>query len=483
MTPYEILLRSMLDIGIPISTHEWPRSRLRFYQERLVDLIKRKWNDPGIILAFPMGAGKTSATLTALVDLLDAGLIKRPLIVAPKLVGETVWPDEIEKWEHTEHLTYSILIGTEKHREEAARSTADVHIVNRDVLPWLWEFFGNGARWPYDAVVIDEASMLKNGKKRTKLKKLTRFGTLAMARKKFSGVIELTGTPAPNGIQNLWGLAYIIDQGERLGRTKKAFEDRWLDVNRYSFEVKPKPHALGEIMAALSDVMFSLDPKDYADLPEAVPVPVKVKLSPKMLAEYKRFKRTLVAEEYDVEAANEAVLSNKLLQWANGSMYQADGNDVWVHDLKLEALTGIHEEANGTPLLVAYSFKFDLERIKKKFPKAVVLNEVADVRQTIKDWNAGKIDMLLAHPASAGHGINAQYGSNIAVWYGLTPDLELYQQFNKRLVRPGQTASHVFLHHIIAEGTHDEDLLPLLADKEITQDAVLAAVRVDLSLG
>lgn len=190
---------------------------------------------------------------------------------------------------------------------------------------------------------------------------------------------------------------------------------------------------------------------------------------------------TLVSEEYDVEAANAAVLSNKLLQFANGSMYQEDGNDIWVHDKKLEALVEIHDEAAGTPLLVAYSFRFDLERIKKKFPKAVVLNEVPDVRQTVKDWNAGKIDMLLAHPASAGHGINAQYGSNLAVWYGLTPDLELYQQFNKRLVRPGQVESHVFLHHIIAEGTHDENILPLLADKEMTQDKVLAAVRVDLT--
>jgi SNF2 family DNA or RNA helicase len=483
-SPYARLLRLLIETEL--STHPWPRSRLRRYQTFTVELIKRVWRGeiPGIILAYDMGSGKTASTLTAIVDLLDAGLIKRPLIVAPKLVAETVWPDEIEKWEHTEHLTYSILVGTEKQRAEAAQSPADIHIINKDVLPWLWDFFGRGKKWPYDAVIIDEASMLKNGKKRTKLKKLTRFGTLAAARKFMSGVIELTGTPAPNGMQNLWGLAYIVDQGERLGRSKggvDGFMTRWFDVNQYTHEVTAKPFATDEIMSRLKDIMFSLDPADLDELPETVSVIRKVRLTDKEMREYKRFKRTLVSEEYDVEAANAAVLSNKLLQFANGSMYQEDGNDVWVHDRKLDALAEIHEEADGKPLLVAYSFKFDLERIRKKFPKAIVLNEVPDVRQTVKDWNAGKIDMLLAHPASAGHGINAQYGSNIAVWYGLTPDLELYQQFNKRLVRPGQTESHVFLHHIIAECTHDENMLPLLADKQVTQDRVLAAVMVELN--
>lgn len=481
-SPIGRLLASLLEAP---PAHPWPRSKLRRYQTVTVDLIKRVWAGeiPGIILAYDMGSGKTASTLTALVDLLDSRKVRCPLIVAPLLVAQTTWPDEIEKWQHTEHLTYSVITGTEKERIAAVRKRADVYIVNKENVPWLWTHLGRGLNWPYDAVVVDEASMFKNGKKRTKLKKLTRFGTIAAARKFLSGVIELTGTPSPNGLQNLWGLAYIADQGERLGRAKTHFMRRWFNENRYDHSVEPLPYAEGEITERLRDIMFSLDPKDYAELPETVIVPKRIEFPTKIMAEYKRFKKTLVSEIYDVEAVNNAVLSNKLLQFANGSMYQEDGADVWVHDLKLDALSEIHEEASGTPLLVAYSFKFDLARIRKRFPKAVVLNEVTDVRATVKRWNAGEIDVLLAHPASAGHGINPQYGSNVAVWYGLTPDLELYQQFNKRLARPGQAAKSVFLHHIIAKGTHDERALALLASKEVTQDAVLAAVRIELGMG
>lgn len=469
------------------------RNDLRHYQNVTVNLIKTIWapnGPPGLILAYDMGSGKTVSTLTALRDLLDAGVIKRPLVVAPLLVAQSTWPDEIEEWSHLRHTTYSVITGEPKERSAAFASNAEIHIINKENLPWAWEHSGRGKHWNFDVLVIDEASMLKNGKKRTKLKKLTRFGALAQARQKATGVIELTGTPAPNGVQNLWGLAYIIDHGDRLGQSKNVFNDRWMnsvrkrkgpDPSDTYVEFTPKAHAEAEIMGKLSDVMYSLDPKDYAELPEFVPNPVKIRLPPKIMDEYKRFKKTLVSELYDVEAVNSGVLTNKLLQFANGSMYQEDGNDVFVHDLKLDALTNLHDEANGTPLLVAYSFRFDLARIRKRFPKAVVLNESKDVRKTKRLWNDGEIDMLLAHPLSAGHGLNIQKGSNVSVWYGLTADLELFQQFNKRLWRSGQTKSVVWSHRIIAEGTHDEMIMPILDDKDAVQSRVLEATRIDLS--
>lgn len=482
MSPWESLLRRAVG-GMETSALVLDRHLLRKYQRVSIQLMKNTLEadkPSGLILALEPGAGKTVSFLTAADDLLKAGRVKKVLIIAPLLVANTVWSAEIEDWLHLRHLTYSICTGTEKQRIAALNKEAQVYIINKDVLPWLWDYLGRGERWDFDFVGIDEASMLKNGKKRTKLKKLTRFGVLAAARKHMKGVVELTGTPSPNGIVNLWGLSYIADQGERLGRTKTAFMTRWFDVNSYSYEVKAKPHAEQQIMSAIGDIMFSLDPDDYAELPPMVANEIRVKLPPKVMEEYRRFKRTLVSEAYDVEAVNAAVLTNKLLQFANGSMFQEDGNDIWVHDCKLDALENLHNEVGGTPMLVAYSFKFDKRRIKEKFKHAVILNEVPDVMKTVRDWNAGKIDMLLAHPASAAHGLNIQKGSNISVWYGLNSDLELFQQFNKRLHRPGQKADRVWSHRIIAEATHDEDILPILSDKKAVQDRVFEATRLVL---
>lgn len=457
---------------------------LRKYQRHTVDLISRTLEPngpPGVIMALEPGAGKTVSTLTAIRKLLDARKIKKVLIVAPLLVARTVWHSEITQWLHTQGTTYSIVVGDAKQRAAKAAERTEVHIINKETVPWLWEHFGKGKDWPYDFLVIDEASMLKNGKKRTAKHKLTRFGTLAQARKHFKSVVELTGTPAPNGLVNLWGLAYIVDQGERLGRTKKAFLDRWFDQNQYTYEITPKPGAEKEIMDRIKDIMFSLDPKDYVELPPLVENNIKVQLPPKIMAEYRRFKRTLISEMYDVEAVNAAVLTNKLVQFANGGLWNEDGVVQWVHDLKLDALENLHDEVNGTPMLVAYNFIFDKQRIKQRFPKAVILNEVDDVMKTVDRWNAGGIDMLLAHRASAGHGLNLQKGSNIFVSYGLTADLELWQQFNKRLWRSGQIADRVWHHRIIAEGTHDEEILPILDRKDAVQSMVLRATMIDLS--
>ena len=483
MTPWEQILSRL--VGSTSLTPAGPpdRSLLRNYQRVSVQKMKdtlKPGNPSGIILALEPGAGKTVSFLTAARDLLDEGAIAKVLIIAPLLVANTVWHAEIEEWEHLKHTTYSICTGTEKQRIAALAKDAEVYIINKDILPWLWDYLGRGDRWRFDFVGIDEASMLKNGKKRTKLKKLTRFGVLAAARKHMKAVVELTGTPSPNGLVNLWGLSYIADQGERLGRTKTAFLNRWFDTSRYTYEVKAKPHAEAEILDKMKDIMFSLDPKDYAELPPLVENVIKVQLPPRVMDEYRRFKRTLVSEAYDVEAVNAAVLTNKLCQFANGSMFQEDGNDVWIHDCKLDALENLHNEVAGTPMLVAYSYLFDKRRIQTRFPKAVVLNEVPDVMQTVRDWNAGKIDMLLAHPASAGHGLNIQKGSNISCWYGLNADLELFQQFNKRLHRPGQKRDVVWSHRIVASGTHDESILPILSDKKAVQDRVFEATRLIL---
>ena len=458
------------------------RHLLRNYQVVTVDLIKSVFSQngpPGIIVALEPGAGKTVSTLTAIRDLLDQRKITRVLLVAPLLVAETVWHTEIEEWAHLTGTTFVHLTGDLKKRSAAFESDAEIHIINKELVPWLWEFAKG--RWKYDALVIDEASMLKNGKKRTPNKKLTRFGALAQARKFFKGVVELTGTPAPNGIQNLWGLSYIIDLGERLGNSKNAFNERWMDFNKYTFEEKPRPGAEAEILSKVKDIMFSLDPKDYVELPPLVENIIKVKLPPKVMEEYRKFKQTLVYDPLSIEAVNAAVLAGKLFQACNGSLYNENGEDIWIHDCKLDALENLLNELGDVPVLVAYSYKFDKDRIKKKFPKAVILNEQKDVMQTVRDWNDGKIKMLLAHRASAGHGLNLQKGGNHFVSYGLTEDLELWQQFNKRLWRSGQRSDRVWHHIIIADKTEDERVLPVLNDKDAVQSRVLQATQISLT--
>lgn len=490
------------------------RSDLRRYQRILLNKIKRI---PGIILALDMGSGKTVTTLTALLDLLDDQEIKRVLIVAPLLVAKATWPDEIEEWEHTRDLDWTLIraddddddimaarkrfledarligldgketqrfagrkttLAKEWKRVRLATTDTEIHIINREALPWLWDFYGKGKRWPYDALVIDEASMFKNAKMRTPNKKMTRFGVMAKAQKMAEQVILLTGTPAPKGLQNLWGLAFIADGGERLGDNKYWFEQRWFEKDFNGYDIKPRPKAKAQIMDRLSDIMFSLDEKDCVDLPPMNPVEVKVSLPRRILDEYRRFEKTLFSEQYDIEAVNKGVLHGKLLQFANGSMYNEDGDAVWIHNEKLDALDQIIEDANGAPVLVAYSFKFDLEQILKRHKKAVVFGR-GDVRKTKERWNRGEIDLMLAHPASVGHGQNIQFGGNISVWMGLNSDLELFQQFNKRLWRPGQTKP-VWNHFILARGTYDEELLPLLSTRDANQRDILNSVRVKL---
>lgn len=299
---------------------------------------------------------------------------------------------------------------------------------------------------------------------------MTRFGVLTTARKKIHRIYGLTGTPAPNGVEDLWGQIYLLDQGVRLGRTKKDFLDRWFIVDKYSHETKPRPGAAEEIMAAISDIMVSLPPLDL--VPPPIYIPVRVTLPPKVMQEYRTFEKSLVSQTYDVEAVSKGVLANKLLQFANSSMYREDGTAVLIHTEKLDALDELIERAAGDPVLVFYGFKFDLAEIRKRHPDAVVLNES---ETAIKDWNNGKIRILLAHPASCAHGLNLQYGGHICIWFGLTWSLELYLQANARLPRPGQKHL-VAIYQIIAADTYDENALDVLSRKEVTQDMVIESV-------
>lgn len=445
--------------------------QMRGYQTWMAEQV---YQQNALLLASFMGSGKTVSVLTALRRLLDEFAVTRVLIVAPLLVAETVWPDEIESWTHLRALRYEVLTGNEERRLSRMRIPAEIHIINRENVPWLWNRWKK--KWPYDCIVWDESSRLKAGKKRTSgAGKMSEFGAICAGRAFSSRVIELTGTPAPNGLQDLWGQIYLLDGGERLGTKRDAFLGRWFYSE--SYKTIPYQHSEDEIMSRIRDVMLCLKEEDYADLPPLVRNVVEAPMPQKAMEQYRRFEKTLVAEDYDVEAMSKGVLTNKLLQFSNGSLYNEYGDDLHIHDAKIKALERIVDEAAGQPILVAYSFRFDLKRILKKYPKAEVLTDNSS--DIVKRWNQGKIQMLLAHPASAGHGLNLQKGGSIAVWYGINWSLELYQQFNKRLHRGSQERT-VFLHHIISPGTMDGAVMDALNRKGATQDSVTNAVRVKL---
>lgn len=485
------------------------RRRDELRQGQLV-AIERMVTQPKNMLSMGMGIGKTGAVLTAIRDLLDTFQVSHVLVIAPLLVAEETWPDEIETWEHTEVLDYEVLTGPPARRESRARRLPELSIINAENIVWLVEFWGDD--WPYDWVIVDESSKFKNPAKKTKptkkavekivnetLAKLpkdmhpddievavakaakraprypTRFGALCTRLQFTHRFTTMTGTIAPNGLLDLWSQYYLLDRGQRLGTNYSAYRQRWFDGDYMGFKYAPKPGAFEQIMDAIRDITISMRTKDYADLPEVMHNHIRVKLPPKVMKEYRKFERTLVWEHggEGIEAVNNGVLTGKLLQLANGSIYDEEGEAHEIHDLKLDALDRVIEEANGAPVLVAYSYDFDLVKLRKKYPRAEVVGEAKNLQ---KRWNRGEIPILLAHPASAGHGLNLQYGGCILVWYGLTWSLEYYQQLNERLRRPGQPET-VIIHHIIAEGTADERVIEVLPEKEATQDAVVEATK------
>ena len=424
-------------------------------------------------LFLDMGLGKTVTTLTAIDMLLFLGDVKKVLVIAPLRVAEDTWTTEVEKWDHLSHLKISKVLGKPKDRIRAMNKPADIYVTNRESVEWLVkEYFD---KWPFDMVVIDELSSFKSSK-------AIRFRSLKKVRPYFKRIVGLTGTPAPNSLIDLWPQMYLLDGGIRLGKTISSFKQQYFRPGRQNgyivYNWILKDGAEDAIHQKIGDICISMMSKDYLNIPERVDNIINVNLPEKVKAEYKRLEKDLVIEleENDITAANAAVLTNKLLQMCNGAIYSEDKSVVEIHDEKLKILLDLIEAANGKPVLVFYSFRHDFDRIvrflKAKKLKAVGLKDSSD----IKKWNNGKIPILLVHPASAGHGLNLQYGGNIIIWFGLTWSLELYQQANARLHRQGQTES-VIVHHIIAKGTVDEDVMKALGNKEINQNALLDAVK------
>ena len=426
-------------------------------------------------LLLDMGLGKTSITLTAINDLLfDSFEVHKVLVVAPLRVARDTWSAEIEKWEHLKNLRYSVVVGTEQERLNALRTSADVYIINRENIQWLVE--ESGLIFDFDMAVIDELSSFKNHQSK-------RFRAFMKVRPKLKRIVGLTGTPAGNGLMDLFAEFKLLDMGERLGRLIGQYRNAYFQPDKRNgmviYSYKPLPDAEQRIYDKISDITISMKAADHLKMPELVSTEYVVQLSDKEREKYERLKKDLVLSEdnEEVTAANAASLSNKLSQMANGAVYSDDELVIQIHDRKLDALEDIIESMNGKTLLVAYWFKHDLERIQKRF-------EIREIKSSadISDWNSGKIPVALIHPASAGHGLNLQSGGSTLVWFGLTWSLELYQQTNARLWRQGQTADTVVIQHIIAKGTIDEQIMKALKAKDTTQAALIAAVKADMEV-
>ncbi|EAE3011804.1 DEAD/DEAH box helicase [Listeria monocytogenes] len=416
--------------------------------------------------------GKTVTTLTAIKDLMhDDFSVKKVLIVAPLRVTQSTWPNEIEKWDHLKDLTYSVVLGTPKQRKEALWKKADLYLINRENLDWL--ITKSGFDFDFDMVVIDELSSFKNYKAK-------RFTSFMQVRHKVDRIVGLTGTPSSNGLMDLFAEFKVLDMGERLEYYISRYRDKYfLPDKRNGLQIyswKPRENAEQEIYDKISDITISMKSVDFLNMPELVINEVPVSLGEAEKLKYDKFKADLVLQlkDADIDAANAAVLSNKLLQMANGAIYDEFNTSHHIHDHKLDALEDLIEGANGKPILIAYWFQHDLERIKDRF-KVRQIKTATD----IDEWNKGEIPIAVIHPASAGHGLNLQVGGSTLVWFGLTWSLELYQQTNARLWRQGQNDT-VVIHHIIVKDTIDEDVMLALKLKDKTQASLIDAVKARL---
>lgn len=448
------------------------------YQSFATEYIK---NHPISALLVDMGLGKTVITLTALLDLLfDSFLIHKVLVVAPLRVGLISWPDELVKWDHLHFLKSSIVIGSEIERLRALKAKADIYIINRENLEWLVERSGN--KFDFDVMVIDELSSFKNAKSK-------RHKALMMVRSYVKRIIGLTGTPAANGLMDLFAEFKCLDCGSRLGRFITRYRTEYFLPDKTNgmvvFSYKPQVGAEERIYKKISDITISMKAIDHLKMPSLVDVEHAVELSDSEKAFYEELQDEMIAEIKDKEitSANAAVLTGKLLQVANGAIYSDGGEVVGVHERKLDALEDIIEGANGKPLLVAYWFKHDLERIKKRLDKLGTKYGILDQPEMIRKWNARELEVGLVHPASAGHGLNLQTGGNTIVWYGLTWSLELYQQTIARIYRQGQKEKTVVVIHIVSKGTMDETVLKALKRKNATQSRLIDAVKAKLKGG
>lgn len=443
------------------------------YQRRAIDFIKET---PYCALFLDMGLGKTVSTLTAFAELLDDCEVATMLVVAPKKVAEATWGDECAKWAHLQGLRVSVILGTEKQRMAAMKRPAEVYVTSRDLIAWLVARLGGA--WPYDLLVLDELTSFKSNK-------AERFRAVRMVRPKCRRVVGLTGTPTPNGLKDLWAQVYCLDMGERLGRTVTGFRGRWF--NSYgkggiTYRLDPKKGAEGEILARIADITLTMQAKDYLDLPPLIEQDVVVDLSPVARKRYDTFERERVMEfrremegkPQQVVAGSAAALMSKLMQFAAGAVYDEAGEAVEVHAEKLERLAELIEEAAGEHVLLFYQFKHDVPRIMEKLKGLRVRKyEGAD---DLRAWNAGEVDVMLAHPASTAYGLNLQAGGHVIVWFGTGFNAELYTQAVARLYRQGQrNTTRVF--RLVVRGTVDEDAARAVKNKLDSQTAVLTALK------
>ncbi|MBP3805257.1 MAG: DEAD/DEAH box helicase [Oribacterium sp.] len=442
------------------------------YQKYATHFIEEK---PESAILLDMGMGKTSITLTAIDSLMfDSFDVHKVLVIAPVRVAKFSWPDELRKWDHLSDLTFAVAVGTPKQRKAALEAGADITIINRENVQWLIE--KSGYRFDYDMVVIDELSSFKNHQAK-------RFRALMKVRPFVKRIVGLTGTPSSNGLMDLWAEFKLIDKGVRLEKfiTKyrlKYFEpDRWNDQIVFSY--RPLPGAEQEIYRKISDITISMKAEDHIPMPELISTAYPVHLDDDEITAYQNMKDDLITEDGggDITAANAGVLSGKLLQMANGAVYNDAGEVRRIHDRKLDALEDIIESANGKPLLIAYWYRHDRERIEERLQELKLPFERLEKDDAIRRWNEGKISIGLIHPASAGHGLNLQSGGSTIVWFGLTWSLENYQQTIARLWRQGQTDKTVVVIHIIAAGTIDDDVMKALEKKDMTQKRLIEAVK------
>ena len=447
------------------------------YQKYAIDYIE---SHPFAAVLLDMGLGKTSITLTAIADLLfDSFMVHKVLVIAPLRVARDTWPAEIGKWDHLSHLTFSVAVGTEAERKAALEAKADIYVINRENVQWL--IYDSGFTFDFDMVVIDELSSFKNHQSK-------RFKALMQVRPYVKRVVGLTGTPASNGLMDLWAEFKVIDLGKRLGRFITRYRQQYFLPDKGNGQIvysyKPIPGAEEAIYRQISDITISMKSTDHLKMPELISSAYPVYLDELERDAYDEMKKKFVLElpEKEITAANAAALSGKLCQLANGAIYDDAGEVSEIHAKKLDALEDLIEAANGKPLLVAYWFQHDLQRISKRLHARHIPFSKLDSSESICRWNAGELPVALIHPASAGHGLNLQSGGNSLVWFGLTWSLELYQQTIARLWRQGQTSETVVVQHLTVHESIDEQILRALQAKDKTQAALIAAVKADLKI-
>lgn len=438
--------------------------------------ISRIINTARAGLFLDMGLGKTAIVLTAIKELKYSRFeVSKVLVVAPKKVAESTWVREKDKWDHTKMLRVSQVLGSEAKRIKALNTPADIYVTNRENTVWITDYYRNS--WPFDMVVLDESSSFKN-------RKAKRFKALSGMSGRIKRMVELTGTPSPNGLSDLWAQVFLLDSGERLGRSYTQFRERYFDPgargNGVIYSYEPKEGTESSILGKISDICTSMKAEDYLQLPDMVCNEVAVELDASAKKKYQELEREMVLslpeEAGDISVTSAAALSNKLLQLANGAVYD-EGRDVHcIHNCKLETFMELVESLQGKPVLVFYNYQHDLARLKEALAKTRLVARELKTQADEDAWNAGKVNVLLAHPASSAYGLNLQHGGNHVIWFGLTWNYEQYIQANKRLHRQGQTEK-VIIHHLVCTGTRDEDVMEALKRKENVQDFVMESLK------